>query len=1014
VRLKTALDDTQKAERKARLREAEALVGKAHSTRYSRRVGQRFEALAALEKAVAIGRELGQPPEWFDRLRNEAIAALALPDIHITHSWPGFPPDTYRAELSHDFKLYARTTRQGDCSVRRVADDVEIARLPKLGESARATFGPGRLLVFYGESSGRCQLWDLAGPEPVRRIDQQHAHHWWGFGRDGRLFALAYRDRSVRAYATDTGVCRYRLTPSALSDLSLHPTEPVVATFSYFSPLVQVRDLRTGAVLVSLSLPWRGSGMCAWSPDGRTLAVPDGDNSGLIHLYTFDPLARSLRLTRALRGPDMAGACVHFNPAGDRLASRGWGGHVHLFDVHTGRLLFSTPSKELLGGARLRFDPTGKRLAAARVGPRLEQIGLWSVADAREYRALFHDSAQHRHHDEPGAVHPDGRLAAAVFADGLALFDLETGRKLEVVRVPRGVGRVFFDGAGNLLTNGFAGFFRWPVRPDPTQPGRLTVGPPERLPFHPGNGQIAASRDGQVIAQPMFAGYGEGPYAGGWILHPSTPKPRRVEAGTGMHGASVSPDGRWVAFGQFQGIGRVNVYEAATGRRVWQSPHDGNHYCRFSRDGHWLVTDNDGGRAYRVGTWEPGPRLGAGAPWDVSPDSRLVVLALAEGVYRLVELATGRELARLEDPEQFPGRAVFTPDGTRLVVTAKDGLRVWDLRRIRAELVKLGLDWDAPPYPEGHKAAPGPIEVRVVGAELIDPKKMAEQQRDRAVFDLYLNPFDGKAHYRLGTHLLGAGKPGRAYSHLTAALAFRPDLPEARHQRARAALWLKRWADAAADASRYLDRDPDSRAMRYLRAKAFHSLGRHADAIADLTAALARAPGTWSYLELRAACYDALGEKEKARADRQKADAILQSASPRALNNTAWRLVTGPVEQRDPPRALRLIQEAMRRAPDNALYLNTLGVVQYRNGQYRESVATLEKSLARGQGQADAFDLFFLAMCHHRLGDAAQAKDCFARAVKWWQGQKNLSADHAEELKTFQAEAEALLRRDKP
>ena len=42
-----------------------------------------------------IGRELGQPPEWFDRLRNEAIAALALPDIHITQEF-----GAYRRERS--------------------------------------------------------------------------------------------------------------------------------------------------------------------------------------------------------------------------------------------------------------------------------------------------------------------------------------------------------------------------------------------------------------------------------------------------------------------------------------------------------------------------------------------------------------------------------------------------------------------------------------------------------------------------------------------------------------------------------------------------------------------------------------------------------------------------------------------------------------------------------------------------------------------------------------------------
>jgi hypothetical protein len=454
VQLKTALEDTLQAERTARLREAEALVGQAHGTRYSRRPGQRFETLAALKKAAAIGRELGQPLEWSDRLRNEAIAALALPDFHITHSC-GFPPGTSYSDLSPDFELYARTTRQGDCSVRRVADDVEIAVLPQLGEPATATFGARRLLVFCGQSSGRCQLWDLAAPKPVLRIDLEHVSRW-DCRPDGRLFALSHHDGSVAVYAPDTGMCKHRLAPSPLENLCLHPTEPVVAACSYSSPLVEVRDLRTGTVLVSLTLPWPRSGSCAWSPDGRTLAVSHGDSS-LVRLYAFDPAHPDVQLTRVLRGNATGGTAVYFNPAGDRLAIRGWDKSVQLVDVHTGRLLFSTPSKES-SGERLRLDPTGTRLAAARVGPRLEQIGLWSVADAREYRALVHDGPPLQHYQNLPAVHPGGRLAARWVTAGLALFDLETGRELEFVRIPRGVGHCLFRRRRQPFHEWFCGF----------------------------------------------------------------------------------------------------------------------------------------------------------------------------------------------------------------------------------------------------------------------------------------------------------------------------------------------------------------------------------------------------------------------------------------------------------------------------------------------------------------------------------------------------------------------------
>jgi Tfp pilus assembly protein PilF len=129
-----------------------------------------------------------------------------------------------------------------------------------------------------------------------------------------------------------------------------------------------------------------------------------------------------------------------------------------------------------------------------------------------------------------------------------------------------------------------------------------------------------------------------------------------------------------------------------------------------------------------------------------------------------------------------------------------------------------------------------------------------------------------------------------------------------------------------------------------------------------------------------------------------------------ARNALAWLLLTGPAALRNPQEALPHARKALELAPEDAHCLNTLGVALYRADKAAEAVPVLEKSLAAGQGRSDGFDLFFLAMCHAKLGDAARAKECFDRAVKWRETRKDLPPQCAEELKAFRAEAEAELR----
>ncbi len=127
------------------------------------------------------------------------------------------------------------------------------------------------------------------------------------------------------------------------------------------------------------------------------------------------------------------------------------------------------------------------------------------------------------------------------------------------------------------------------------------------------------------------------------------------------------------------------------------------------------------------------------------------------------------------------------------------------------------------------------------------------------------------------------------------------------------------------------------------------------------------------------------------------------------VNNLAWALATGPERQRDPELSARLAGFAVALAPGKQINLNTLSFALYRAGKLAEAITILEKSRAAGNGQFDAFDLFFLAMAHHRLGHRTEARGCFERAVRWVGEQKTLPAQYAKELTMFRAEADAVL-----
>jgi len=181
--------------------------------------------------------------------------------------------------------------------------------------------------------------------------------------------------------------------------------------------------------------------------------------------------------------------------------------------------------------------------------------------------------------------------------------------------------------------------------------------------------------------------------------------------------------------------------------------------------------------------------------------------------------------------------------------------------------------------------------------------------------------------------------------------------------------------------TRALHDRPDDAHLQASRGRALQSLKHYESAIADLEAAVARDPEQPVARESLALC----------------------------CKNRAWELATSPESTRDPQRALIMARRAIELSPGQAIYLNTLGVAQFRAGQYTEAITTLERSLAAGAGQADAYDLFFLAMAHPHLRHREEARGCYERAVHWLRERKSLAAEYSQELVAFRAEAQAVL-----
>ena len=259
-----------------------------------------------------------------------AIASLVLPDLRIIREWEEWPGEIGKSDIDHRGERYARSEAPGTVTVRRVADDSEIAQLTELGRNPWCRFSPdGRCLAVCWH--GGFKVWNLDGPQPTQLLDLPGVS-WWGFSPDGRHLA-AFKDGKLELMDLKSALLVRSLgTMGATSWPAFSPNGQYVAV--PVGEMIRVVDVDSGKSLRELALE-SDDFEFAWNADSKTLAVgvyPGGN-------FLWDVVAGKKTKTFAHQSGGMR---VAVNATGDLLLSLSWwNSDLRLWNLHTGQMYLS-------------------------------------------------------------------------------------------------------------------------------------------------------------------------------------------------------------------------------------------------------------------------------------------------------------------------------------------------------------------------------------------------------------------------------------------------------------------------------------------------------------------------------------------------------------------------------------------------------------------------------------------------------------------------------------------------
>jgi WD40 repeat protein len=679
--------ETRQAHRQAQLSLFESRLAEARASRYSSRPGQHFESLKALAEAVRLGRELAiDDPVAIDQMRGHATAALALTDLQVATRW-SIPTPSRHSAIHFDSDLAHFTVWDRDAlSVRRVTTGQEVSRLPVNPECFQARFSPNDQWICVSSLPGAgdtIQVWDWRRETLVYRVGKPATEYAFDFSPDSRQLAIGHEDGSVSLHdlVTLRQIAEFQVASAPIT-VAFHPTKPLLAVNCRLAYCTQLWTLDPIRLTRSLQHPSDIFGQC-WGPGGRLLAVVEGYD---IHLWDVD--SPSERPMRILRGHNWVVSELRFHPSGRMLLSNSWReGKTGVWNPRSGEHLLWQD------GCPSRFSRDGTRHAFCDV----DTAGIWNVSagEAQIFPPCYASSTV------PSSFcgySPDGQLLASAGDRGVHFWDT-TSWQLLLEHAVAGANSVRFQPrAQELLVASRSGLHRYQWTRTESGLELIESGhtalPDSHFPFH-----LGISADGQTLVADLLRPPDLTPTGKMMLLKRGQTAPKIVMGEADLRYAAVSPDGRWAASGNWRG-NSVSLWDAQSGRPVMRLPTQSSSVVAFSPDSALMVfADIEKLRWVETGSWRTVNELQRSAlvgSLAFSPDGRVIATTDNESTVQLVETSSGRILASLSanDSPTYVCWLAFHPGGNQLAVCrAKDGLRVWDLRRLREGLQSVGLDW---------------------------------------------------------------------------------------------------------------------------------------------------------------------------------------------------------------------------------------------------------------------------------------------------------------------------------